>query len=892
MKKENKVNIFKGIELDTKPRTISDKDITEYIKRTVLKIAGVNLSEAHAFLDSLIKNIVNQTSIYYDSDRKKVLGVYGDDIVEITQEFLDAGLEGFKKLLRKFDEEKINVFSDGESVEQMLEKLLRVNLVGVEHEKIMEFNKDVVSVLISARDNSIEDSIGVNEGIVSFLNVARTIIEDRSSKVNSNRFPIRNGKYKSYLTNLFIAELVEYGLIYYDQLKEMGIIEAMSDEEFEHIYLGRNRSLFSSYELKDALLLRGICKDDKEATLYLYKNYRKLLLDSLTEEDGLRLVVNDIANDKEKESIMRNFKYGHIQQMYPDALAILLTRRLPENYTCFLSPKSKTNSETTIKRDFMLGLSRKQLMAIYSSDAIMYRPTLTPDDLIDMYRVGSDDELEEGQDEFEKGLKFRDYILLHSRKAIRSTDVIKLKKFSNLYEDEEERFNFLCNIVSFYDAELLEEMLENGELNGRFVEELNEILNSEEFSEEKRAYSEFIQSRLEFVKDPEKLYMGLVKAGVDINLNVPISFEKFSDSVFSGELGFEDIVLLYNKGLIQNSMIQPLFTDNDIIRFYRELGADCRILNALSDRATNLAILIDGNDISVQELITLYSAPEGLDIEELKGIAEIKSFEDVDVAELLPDDISLEKVEELAKNWFISHDDLSILVERGIITQEKADELGETIMTHETYKELFGKLSGVIILRQSSEGTGEPTTSGLPSGNTDPRKKQIKNDPVLQEKLFSQLGFDNMGNIVLQGSRNSLNGYTIFSSEELGIVVLMNNSKPGNATYVMSIQQAGYVLMNLGRTEKANLERIRRGEKDVLVSDATKSTIRQISKEQGETEHIKIKNASRNWGENIVDAMRKVSKPAREKLKKGSEQRREIESLLEEIRQDYDQRRD
>ena len=112
-------------------------------------------------------------------------------------------------------------------------------------------------------------------------------------------------------------------------------------------------------------------------------------------------------------------------------------------------------------------------------------------------------------------------------------------------------------------------------------------------------------------------------------------------------------------------------------------------------------------------------------------------------------------------------------------------------------------------------------------------------------------------------------------------MVFLNLEKKSQATYVMSFLQGKYYLNKIQRAQRQGKQiEIKEG----LESTATKGEIR------SDTEHVKIKNASRGWGKNIVKAMKQVSPVFSEKYKKNKTYREKIEKLSEEIGIDYDKR--
>ena len=276
-------------------------------------------------------------------------------------------------------------------------------------------------------------------------------------------------------------------------------------------------------------------------------------------------------------------------------------------------------------------------------------------------------------------------------------------------------------------------------------------------------------------------------------------------------------------------------------------------------------------NLTLSYLIKLYSMNDGISNNDLGIILAEGDNIDSDIASLLPDTITPEKVEFLFMNYLISQDDLSQLVGRGIITQEQSIKLADKLLSHEEYERIFFGNSCALLTRES-EGNGQDRTHGIRLGSSSEfEKNRFKIDPLLQTSLLDKIGFDDR-RLVLQGYNNSMDGYIVYPSEELGIMLFFNPNKPGNATYIMSLQQGMFFLK---RNRKNNISQIE--------STATKQALR-------ETEHIKVKNASRGWGKNILDAIKQLSPRMRERLK-DSNYTSSINKIIEDIMEDYDIRK-
>ena len=378
----------------------------------------------------------------------------------------------------------------------------------------------------------------------------------------------------------------------------------------------------------------------------------------------------------------------------------------------------------------------------------------------------------------------------------------------------------------------------------------------------------------------------LTKAGLKIGKEIEyeISEDYIAEKYLMDELTEQDLIGFYEDGLISLKTIRMLYSDPELIAKFEEGKIDYRILNILENRADIIKKELKSGKITTKQLMDLYSRSDGIVIEEFTEITDGYEFEDEVLVEFLSDDISKEKVQALFNNYYISQDDLSVLVARNIITKEDAGKFAEQIATHEQYESIFALDDRFIVLTRETEG--DPRGYGyhhpvIPGEHIPSRASQIKNDPELQELLLTQIGFDER-TLTLQGTNNSLDGYRVYPSEAYGIMVFLKNDKPGNATYIMSVQQGMYFLNKIVRERKNQT-----GETELgisLESDATKGELR-------ETEHVKVKNASAGWGANIVGAMKKLSPAFKEKMKAPSEYRCAIEDITEEIKRDYHERR-
>lgn len=880
---------FKGIDFDQNAAFFTRNNVEQILDQSILKMQiGGNFHVAET-----INDIIQNKAIFYCKNKRKMLGVAGDEIVEITEQFVERATSAFRLALDTFISNYENKPIDPQELGKLLVFFNRINMLGVKNSTCEKCKNDLMRFIRERSLKSDEDLRDISDGVSAFMRDSIERLMDKNAKVGNTEYDLKNGKYVSFMTNLFISEFVKNELINYNYLEETGIIDAMSDEELSKIYV--DKGIFNSNDLVRAIMRRKGIESEFEALEYLYKTERKNFLKILTPEDAVAfMVMGKFESERERNEALKLFKPELLFNIRSEFLEDILSTKLSLKYAPFLKQYPELGEGIYIDREIMKKLSRRQLLTILFSERVLYKNPLSSEELVDIFNPDVPDDIDEQYKEIEKdldknddqigvkGFNFRDIVLLCKLGKIKNADVLKIFKFYNSL-DYNNQFKMVCELSAFYDINKLQEMLENGEINEKFIENYNNLINSPEFSDIREVYMDTLQEQLEEHSDREDIYLKLVKTGLDIDVGMTVPTGRIADLYLEGVYNENDIIRFYSRGIISLDVIRQMFTDEEIIDKFEAGVFDYRVLNALEEKNLNIGMLLEEQKISLAQLVKLFATEDGLKIEEFKEISQLISLEGINIAELIPDDISPEKVEELAKNWFISHDDLSALVSREIITREKADELAEEIASHEMYESIFGQENGIIVLSSQDELEGRKHRKR--NGTLDPRTKKLKNDPALQEKLFDDLGFDSIGNIKLTGVKNSLDGYSIYSSEDLGIVVFMKNDKPNNATYVMSVQQALYTLANIRREDGIISEKLKSGETVVRRTDATKQAIRN-------TEHVKVINASRNWGENVIDAMRKVSNKSTQKLSPKTDLRKKLETLLEDIREDYDRRKD
>ena len=869
---------FKNPQIDDIGKSISPKQIEDLLKRTIIKI---QFDENAPSLHYILSRAIADGTTFYSKELEKIVGAHKGFLVEIDANEFDNSARAFEETLREYRMENANKVVNEDELLAVLHFNYLINIVGINSPELKKANHELYQYLHELIEKGPENRKNTSKTIAMFLRSTEQILKE-SEKIHEIDPPIEVGKYKNLMTQIYISELVKEGFINYKITKSIDGIDKLTDEEFEQIYI-KNGSL-APEEILESIRDRKKASTEQESIEYALKNYKKEFLDNMDSRFAIALIIRKcITNEKDLGSLLKKIPLDHLELLEGAFLREILRTQLPYRQASFLTTYPELGNGVYIKKELMDSLNREQILAILLDDHLKYKNPLSSEELV--YRYDGNIDKDNIPDDT-KGFSFIDIVGLNQKGYVKTADIIKIQELTNSIEDTKRKEDHLIDIASFYDYHILMQMIENNEVNKKFIENHHKLLDNLDMINCKEAYFNFIQDGLEQSNEPYENYIKLLKSGLELELDFRIPTEYIVEACLQGKVQEQDLIDFYKKGVVSIDAIKGIFLDDQIVEKFESGELDFTVLNALDEKVLNLGILLEEQKIGVQHLVNLYCLEDGLSIEELREISEQVSFGDTNIAELIPNNISEEKVEQLAKNWLISHDDLSSLVERKIISQEKADALAEELATHEMYLKYFGKDSGIIHLTSETEGSGEhpnPSPRPRPGPNPNPRSKQLKNDPELQNRMFSELGFDNKGNIVLSGANNSLDGYEIYSSEDLGVAVFIKNTQVGNATYVMSLQQAYYTLDTLSREERIFKDKAKTGE-NYISTDATKKAIR-------ESEHIKVLNASRNWGENLLDYMKQVSKKSKEKLPRKSKRSEKVKELIEEIQKDYDDRR-
>lgn len=855
-----KANIRNNRNENSEDNFASLPNITQIAEAHAIKTETTTELDSKAISDAVLKKTVVK-----DEKNKRILALTDTGVIEFDNKTMLSLSMTARNIVEKFKVRVKNGSVNIGNVVEILKYFECINAAFVETPDFEKSKKELNRILLQMKSSDSEETRQILKlGLFGFFEASKQNIIFEKRTFQNIPFAINNGVEKEFLRQIYISELFADGLVDYSFLVESGVISNMEQDAIEELY--RKDGLLTPEEIENAYYLSDTFENRDEILEYYIKNDKKYFITFATSEEVARFV---IAGKISVRDCLKKLRIEDIKDFSPEFLEeFLSTQNFPKNAEFIEYRQEKNNTIRCLSNRFLKALDRERFLKIVLSEKIQYQKQFTSEDYISEYGKLSTD----------------DIISLQEAGLIKPEDVIKLTKYKSVQtQNPEEYEKMLETQLSFYDLDRLEDLIKTNRINKKFVEQFNTLLSSMISEKQRRIYIEKLNIRLNEKENADELITDLVHNGFTFGTQVDyeLSPDFVSEMFLEDRITEQDVFMMYQSGcLITSAVIRNLYSDHEIIELYESKKVDYRVLALLENRTEVIKEELAKGRLSSNQFINLYATSSGLTNEEFLMLAEEYDFGEERLVEYLPDEVSIEKVETLFNNYYISQDDLSILVGRNVITQKQAEEFATKIATHEQYESIFNLDNRFVILTKDTDGQ---STGGGGNGGVRPsvrNKSKLKNDPELQDLLLEQIGFDSRI-LLLKGANNSLDGYRVYPSEEFGIMVFLKNDKPGNATYIMSLQQGLFFLNKMTRDNKNS-----KSTTTVLESDATKQELR-------ETEHVKVRNAAPNWGGNVITDMKKLSPSFRAKLKEKDEvYMSNIDELVEDIKKDYFRRRD
>lgn len=821
---------------------------------------GPNISSAN------ISEAIMGKSVIKDEENDRILGITDDAVIEFDENIIKGVTLATQNILKNFRNRVENGTVIYPNVMETLTYIEFTNAAFIDTPEFIEVKRELNEILKGMLNSDNPEYIeAAREGILGFFQASKDNII-RGKKQFKVGYALQNSDEKEFFRALFIAEMVEDGVIDYDFLEMAGEIDKLDFELIECLY--KKSELFTPDQIAKSLVLSGAFKTREEVLAHYVKYDKRFFVNIATSEEVAIYIIDGKISPREAH---KKIRLEDIKDFAPELLEeFLCVKNFPKGTEFIDYIQNGTKTEKALSPKLLAKLDRERFLKVVLSEKVStsYKNPYHSEDYINEYGK----------------LNTEDMMYLHEIGKIETEDLIKLINFKSIQVQEPEEYDKMVEtLLALYNLDTVGNLIKQNKANSKFVELYNKLLTEVATEEQRKTYFERMNQELIENENPQEAIASLVVAGLDVGKDIEfeISEDYIAEEFLEDRIKENDLLKMYEDGLISLKAIRMLYSDPDIMERYKAGKLDYRVLNILENRADIIKEEVKSKRLSIPELLALYSKEDGIQIDEFSDIVDGIELGEDSLTDYLLDEISPDKVKALFNRYFISHDDLSLLVARNIIDAKQAEEFAEQMATNEQYESIFNLDRRIIKLTSETEG-GFGGNGGPRVGPGPRRPGQIKNDPELQELLLSQIGFDER-TLVLQGTNNSLDGYKVFPSKEYKVMVFLKNDKPGNATYVMSLQQGLFFLNKIVREQRAQSGEIVLAEE--LQSDATKQSLR-------ETEFVKVRNASAGWGANIVDAMKKISPQFRSKLRVQSEYKSNIDEVVEEIREDYKARKD
>lgn len=786
--------------------------------------------------------------------KNKYVAVFEDEEVDLKHNFMSELRESAKKDFREYIEE----LQDEITVERAVDLFSKLDiLLGFSgNDREIDSLIDEAAGLIKAKmesdgefrdeyKNYTDDFVYYSNDSVTYEYAYQVLPTAYVEKYGEKDALLRRYNELKKVNQEKLIKLYHLGIIDFEILNEVGLFSELSHKDL--------------FEYKD----KGMLTEQDVADI-MYASVSGL---EISKEDYLVQVYTLAKTDKKGKGYAMSRRYFELLSK-KSALKLFAEGKLDEN--------DLRRKGVTV--DDLDALDKETYLALISSDKLPRNLRPTEEKILDKYG-----DLISGEE----------LIKLAEKKIISDEAIIKSYLFRQGVSFTNPDIALKAKDISdFYTIDRLLELEKEGKLNPNFIELYRKGLVDNLFEDERKEYIDNMISRLkevdlesgEIVPEYLRTLYRFYKLGMLPKENIKTEFtdDGIIDLHLEDRLSEEDVLEYYAEGFVSKDIISEMFSEKDIEDLIKagKISSDCVML--LGDRkAKCIKELLENKKVNVSDVMRFYLSDNGININDLEEVLENEDLENVVLSEFIKEGTSEEKIEELFKCYYISQDELGELVARGILSKEKEQELSDYLNSHQEFEKIFGAKRLIANLSKETDGFGEGHTRGVGSGN--PQDRRIKIDPELQREFLRRAGADSRV-IHLSGTNNSLDGYEIYGFEKEGVMVFGKFDSPNNSTYIMTIAQGSYFLKAIER-KMARMQEGKEGQDVELESSATKQELR-------DTEHVKVRNASKGWGKNILDSMAKLSPKMAERLKKDKTYKTKLDEIIQDIREDYEIRKE
>lgn len=499
--------------------------------------------------------------------------------------------------------------------------------------------------------------------------------------------------------------------------------------------------------------------------------------------------------------------------------------------------KEELNKAKFEKED-ILNLDEREFL-IVAQRGLPAGITLTSDELIEMY-----------------GNKFSGKTLVELAN-LGYVDKEKILDLTDVADVEKSKQIKLEDLTKLYTTKTVSNLIKNNKIDAIFIERLNQSVLSN-FDEEQ--FEQYVTNLIKNCKTKldkdsfTKVMISMVEETTfprEYFKNLDISQNALMDMFLEENISEDKIIEYFNEGIFTVKELKTIYGDNygKIIELVKQGKLDKMVITIIPKESLQESLLL--NELSVEDIFELYSKYGKISAEELgEMFTEYENFSDcrVTILDLINSNFESSKLRELFIHDILTHSDMMELKERGIITEEQLEEISR-IDRDRIYKEIFG--AELVSEAEDLESDKNEREKGKKGD-----KKTDKNEAMMSAKkrrdFFTSLGRCDFRTIEArdtQGREAPFGSYELVGFPEYGVVIFENFNKMNNATYIMTLQELKSYVKREGRQS--------------IVFKKSKTTLR---KEADRGKAIHFRNHTANWGHNVIESMKALSKVAKSKI--------------------------
>lgn len=420
-------------------------------------------------------------------------------------------------------------------------------------------------------------------------------------------------------------------------------------------------------------------------------------------------------------------------------------------------------------------------------------------------------------------------------------------------------------LLNFYEPNILFDMYKQGTLTQDFAYTFSSKLLAPLPKEERENFEKELvreTTKLDKNTSTETLF-NYFKSGIlsKNSLSLFMDSNKVVDMFVANQLDSEDLINLYNTGIITQIDLYDYFTTDEIIENVSNGTFDEKALLAIPENQREQIFInaFTENKLSDEHFIHMFLEHNAISIDKLDSTLKDKKIENI--ADYIGENANPDRIKDLFLTYHISYEDLNVLRSNHLLSDTDFKAFTSAIDKNKFYNDL--KHSKLIL---HSVTTDEPftatgitkTTGKYYSRNSENTSKANTNFKLEKEGLqllldtpdledHSEVPYISSTN--QNGKPTSLDGYNCIPVYKYGLVIF-EKFEPSNSLFIMPYQQADYFL-------HGNMNML---DSSVDINSKNKKTLSQMSS-------VIVRQHTKHFFRNVLDSVIKLNPDAKKDLK-------------------------